>query len=41
MYSYTQTASSILINKTKIEFGEKTDWTIAPEDEEYMNLQLI
>lgn len=41
MYSYTQTPSSVLINKTKIEFGEKTDWTIAPEDEQYMNLQLI
>ena len=41
MYSYTQTPSSVLINKTKIEFGEKTDWTIAPEDEEYMKLQLI
>ena len=40
-YSYKQTPSSILINKTKIEFGEKTDWTIAPEDEQYMNLQLI
>ncbi|WP_163604780.1 FIVAR domain-containing protein [Pseudolactococcus raffinolactis] len=40
-YSYKQTPSSILINKTKIEFGEKTDWTIAPEDEEYMKLQLI
>ena len=36
-----QTASSILINQTKIEFGEKTDWTIAKEDEEYMKLQLI
>ena len=41
MYSYTQTPSSVLINKTKIEFGEKTDWTIAKEDEQYMNLQLI
>ena len=41
MYSYLQTPSSVLINKTKIEFGEKTDWTIAPEDEEYMKLQLI
>ena len=41
MYSYTQTPSSVLINKTKIEFGEKTDWTIAPEDEEYMQLKLI
>ena len=41
MYSYTQTPSSVLINKTKIEFGEKTDWTIAPEDEQYMQLQLI
>ena len=41
MYSYTQTPSSVLINKNKIEFGEKTDWTIAPEDEQYMNLQLI
>ena len=41
MYSYTQTPSSVLINKNKIEFGEKTDWTIAPEDEEYMKLQLI
>lgn len=41
MYSYQQIPSSILINKTKIEFGEKTDWTIAPEDEEYMKLQLI
>ena len=41
MYSYQQTPSSILINKTKIEFGEKTDWTIAKEDEQYMNLQLI
>lgn len=40
-YSYKQTPSSILINKTKIEFGEKTDWTIAPEDEQYMKLQLI
>ena len=40
-YSYKQTPSSILINKTKIEFGEKTDWTIAKEDEQYMNLQLI
>ena len=40
-YSYKQTPSSILINKTKIEFGEKTDWTIAPEDEQYMQLQLI
>lgn len=36
-----QTPSSILINQTKIEFGEFTDWTIAPEDEEYMKLQLI
>lgn len=36
-----QTPSSILINKTKVEFGELTDWTIAPEDEEYMQLQLI
>ena len=36
-----QTPSSILINKTKIEFGELTDWTIAKEDEEYMQLQLI
>lgn len=36
-----QTPSSVLINKTKIEFGEKTDWTIAKEDEEYMQLQLI
>lgn len=36
-----QTPSSILINKVKIEFGELTDWTIAPEDEEYMQLQLI
>ena len=41
MYSYTQTPSSVLINKNKIEFGEKTDWTIAPEDEQYMKLQLI
>lgn len=41
MYNYTQTPSSVLINKTKIEFGEKTDWTIAPEDEQYMQLQLI
>lgn len=41
MYSYEQTPSSVLINKTKVEFGEKTDWTIAPEDEQYMNLQLI
>ena len=41
MYSYDQTPSSVLINKTKVEFGEKTDWTIAPEDEEYMKLQLI
>ena len=40
-YSYKQTPSSVLINKTKIEFGEKTDWTIAPEDEQYMKLQLI
>ena len=40
-YSYKQTPSSVLINKTKIEFGEKTDWTIAPEDEEYMQLKLI
>ena len=40
-YSYKQTPSSILINKTKIEFGEKTDWTIAKEDEQYMQLQLI
>ncbi len=40
-YSYKQTPSSILINKTKVEFGELTDWTIAPEDEEYMKLQLI
>ena len=40
-YSYKQTPSSILINKTKIEFGELTDWIIAPEDEEYMKLQLI
>ena len=40
-YSYKQTPSSILINKTKIEFGEKTDWTIAKEDEKYMQLQLI
>ena len=36
-----QTPSSILINQTKIEFGELTDWTIAKEDEEYMQLQLI
>lgn len=36
-----QTPSSVLINKTKIEFGELTDWTIAKEDEEYMQLQLI
>lgn len=36
-----QTPSSILINKTKVEFGELTDWTIAKEDEEYMQLQLI
>ena len=36
-----QTPSSILINKTKVEFGEKTDWTIAKEDEQYMQLQLI
>ena len=36
-----QTPSSILINKTKVEFGEFTDWTIAKEDEEYMELQLI
>ena len=41
IYSDLQTPSSILINKNKIEFGEKTDWTIAPEDEEYMKLQLI
>ena len=41
IYSYKQTPSSILINKTKVEFGELTDWTIAPEDEEYMQLQLI
>ena len=40
-YSYKQTPSSILINKTKIEFGELTDWTIAKEDEKYMQLQLI
>lgn len=41
MYSYEQTPSSVLINKTKIEFGEKTDWTIAPEDQQYMQLKLI
>ena len=41
MFSDPQTPSSILINKNKIEFGEKTDWTIAKEDEEYMKLQLI
>ena len=41
MYSYEQTPSSVLINKTKVEFGEKTDWTIAKEDEQYMQLQLI
>ena len=41
MYTYKQTPSSVLINKTKVEFGEKTDWTIAPEDEEYMQLKLI
>ena len=41
MYTYEQTPSSVLINKTKVEFGEKTDWTIAPEDEQYMKLQLI
>ena len=41
MFSDPQTPSSILINKNKIEFGEKTDWTIAKEDEEYMQLQLI
>ncbi|QIW56477.1 hypothetical protein GU335_07750 [Pseudolactococcus raffinolactis] len=36
-----QTPSSVLINKTKIEFGEFTDWTIAPEDEQHVQLQLI
>lgn len=41
MYTYEQTPSSVLINKTKVEFGEKTDWTIAKEDGEYMQLQLI
>ncbi|WP_163604794.1 FIVAR domain-containing protein [Pseudolactococcus raffinolactis] len=41
MYTYEQTPSSVLINKTKIEFGELTDWTIAKEDEQYMQLQLI
>ena len=41
IYGDKQTPSSILINQNKIEFGEKTDWTIAPEDEQYMNLQLI
>lgn len=41
IYSSLQTPSSILINKNKIEFGEFTDWTIAPEDEQYMQLQLI
>ena len=41
IYGDKQTPSSILINQNKIEFGELTDWTIAPEDEEYMKLQLI
>ncbi|MGO2743191.1 MAG: hypothetical protein ACTIAM_06140 [Pseudolactococcus laudensis] len=41
IYGDKQTPSSILINQNKIEFGELTDWTIAPEDEEYMQLQLI
>lgn len=36
-----QTTSSILINKTMIEFGELTDWVVAKEDEKYMKLQLI
>ena len=41
IYGDKQTPSSILINKNKIEFGEKTDWTIAKEDEQYMQLKLI
>ena len=41
IYGDKQTPSSILINQNKIEFGELTDWTIAKEDEEYMQLQLI
>ena len=36
-----QTPSSILTNQTMFVFGEFTDWTIAKEDEEYMQLQLI
>lgn len=41
MVNNRQTPSSVLINQIKIEFGEKTDWSIAQEDEQYMQLKLI
>ena len=39
--SNEQTPSSLLINQTKIEWDEATDYTIAPEDEKFNTLTQI
>lgn len=39
--SNKQTPSSLLINQTKIEWDEATDYTIAPEDEKFNTLTQI